>query len=47
MIEIARRMLADGMLPLEKIAEYSKLSIDEIMAFKTKEMVKKSVCLMS
>ncbi len=31
MIEIAKRMLADGMLPLEKIAEYSKLSMDELL----------------
>lgn len=26
----ARTMLADGMLPLEKIAQYSGLSLDEV-----------------
>lgn len=39
MIEIAKTMLADGMLPLEKIAEYSKLFIDEVMSLKTSKMV--------
>ena len=32
MIDVARRMLADGTLSLEKIAEYSALSIEEIEA---------------
>lgn len=39
MIEIAKRMLADGMLPLEKIAEYSGLSIDEVLVLKTSKIV--------
>ena len=39
MIEIAKTMLADGMLPLEKIAEYSKLSLDEVIALKTNKML--------
>uniref|UniRef100_UPI004056E17F hypothetical protein n=1 Tax=Agathobacter sp. TaxID=2021311 RepID=UPI004056E17F len=39
MIEIAKGMLADGMLPLEKIAEYSKLSMDEVVALKTNKIV--------
>ena len=39
MIEIAKTMLADGMLPLEKIAEYSKLSLDEVIALKTNKMM--------
>lgn len=30
MIDVAKRMLADGTLSLEKIAEYSGLSIDEV-----------------
>lgn len=30
MKEVALRMLADGTLPLEKIAEYSGLSIEEV-----------------
>ena len=29
-LEIAKTMLLDGMLPLEKIAEYARLSIDEV-----------------
>lgn len=29
------RMLSDGMLTLEKIAEYSELSIDEVKKLKT------------
>ena len=32
MIDVAKRMLADGTLLLEKIAEYSALSIEEIEA---------------
>ena len=28
----ARRMLSDGTLPLEKIAEYEELSLDEVKA---------------
>ena len=39
MIEIAKTMLADGMLPLEKIAEYSNLSLDEVIALKTNKML--------
>lgn len=30
MIENAKRMLADGLLPLEKIAEYIGLSLEEV-----------------
>ena len=29
-LEFARRMIADNELPLEKIAEYSDLSIEEV-----------------
>lgn len=29
-IDTAKRMLSDGVLPLEKIAEYSGLSLDEV-----------------
>mgnify|MGYP003300706301 FL=1 len=36
MIEVAKRMLADGALSFEKIAEYSGLSIDEVVALKEK-----------
>ena len=32
MIETAKRMLADGILPLEKIVEYSELSMEEVLA---------------
>ena len=32
MMDVAKRMLADGTLSLEKIAEYSGLSIDEVKA---------------
>ena len=32
MIDVAKRMLADGTLSLEKIAEYAGLSIDEVKA---------------
>ena len=32
MIEVAKRMLADGTLSLEKIAEYSGLSVAEVKA---------------
>ena len=39
MIETAKTMLADGILPLEKIAEYSGLSFDEVVALKTNKMV--------
>ena len=39
MIAVAKRMLADGTLSLEKIAEYSGLSIDEV---KTLEENKKA-----
>ena len=31
-MDVAKRMLADGTLSLEKIAEYSGLSIDEVKA---------------
>ncbi|MDO5423928.1 MAG: hypothetical protein Q4F41_09395 [Eubacteriales bacterium] len=30
--EVARRMLSDGTLPIEKIAEYAGLSLDEVKA---------------
>lgn len=30
MTDVAKRMLADGMLSLEKIAEYSGFSIEEV-----------------
>ena len=39
MIAVAKRMLADGTLSLQKIAEYSGLSIDEV---KTLEENKKA-----
>lgn len=39
MIEIAKRMLEDGMLPLEKIAEYSKLSMDEVLSLKVNKTI--------
>lgn len=39
MIDVAKRMLADGTLSLQKIAEYSGLSIDEV---KTLEENKKA-----
>lgn len=29
-VEIVKNMLADGILPLEKIAEYSKLTLEEV-----------------
>ena len=32
--EVAKRMLADGMLTLEKIAEYAGLSLDEVKKLK-------------
>ncbi len=32
MTDVAKRMLADGMLSFEKIAEYSGLSIEEVKA---------------
>lgn len=34
MMDVAKRMLADGTLSLEKIAEYSGLSIEEVEALK-------------
>ena len=34
MIDVAKRMLADGTLSFEKNAEYSGLSIDEVGALK-------------
>ena len=34
MINVAKRMLADGILTLEKIAEYSGLSLDEVRKLK-------------
>ena len=39
MIEIAKRMLVDGMLSIEKIAEYSGLSIDEVVLLKTDNVI--------
>ena len=30
MIDAAKRMLSDGKLPLEKIAEYAGLSLEEV-----------------
>ena len=30
LLDIAKDMLADGLLPLEKIAEYSKLTLEEV-----------------
>jgi len=39
MIDVAKRMLVDGTLSLQKIAEYSGLSIDEV---KTLEENKKA-----
>ena len=32
--EVAKRMLADGMLTLEKIAEYAGLPLDEVKKLK-------------
>ena len=32
--EVAKRMLADGMLTLEKIAEYAGLSLEEVKKLK-------------
>lgn len=37
-IEIARRMLEDGTLPMDKIAQYSGLSIDEVKNIKADQM---------
>ncbi len=34
-INTARRMLADGILALEKIAEYAGLSVDEVKKLQT------------
>lgn len=34
MLEVAKRMLADGILTIEKIAEYSGLSIEEVKQLK-------------
>lgn len=34
MLEVAKRMLADGILAIEKIAEYSGLSIGEVKQLK-------------
>ena len=30
LVDAAKRMLSDGILPLEKIAEYSGLTVDEV-----------------
>ncbi len=37
--EVAKRMLADGMLTIEKIAEYAGLSIDEVKNLDTERTV--------
>lgn len=34
MLEVARRMLADEVLKLDKIAEYTGLSVEEVEKFK-------------
>lgn len=36
--EVAKRMLADGMLTLEKIAEYAGLSLDEVKKLKAERI---------
>lgn len=36
MIDTAKRMIADGILTLEKIAEYAGLSLDEVKSLQTK-----------
>ena len=37
--EVAKRMLADGMLTLEKIAEYAGLPLDEVKTLKEERTV--------
>ncbi len=37
MINVAKRMLADGTLTLEKIAEYVGLSLDEVKRLETNQ----------
>lgn len=37
-IDTAKRMLSDGVLPLEKIAEYSGLSLDEVEKLQTSKI---------
>ena len=36
MVDTAKRMIADGILTLEKIAEYVDLSLDEVKSLQTR-----------
>lgn len=38
-INTAKRMLSDGMLTLEKIAEYAGLSLDEVKRLKAEQTI--------
>ncbi len=37
--EVAKRMLADGILTLEKIAEYAGLPLDEVKKLKAERII--------
>ena len=39
-VNTAKRMIADGMLALEKIAEYAGLSLDEVKELQAEKMHK-------
>ncbi len=36
-MEIAKRMIADGTFPLEKVAEYTELSLEEVQDLQARQ----------
>ena len=37
LIDVAKRMIADGTLPLEKVAEYAGLSLEEVQGLQARQ----------